>query len=136
MVGSCISVMVSIDFINIVGIHFEIITKYSKPCLNSSSPHYSSFMQYMKSNNMHYKITQLPLPRHDPLWTFSSFWNLFVWFHPICSYRIHVSSFVYSWFKVLFVNNMIMFVVLKGRKHSCPIEFLFQDNVNVFIHVS
>jgi hypothetical protein len=48
-------------FTNIVGTHFEIITKFFKPCLNLSSPHYSWFMQYMKNNNGDCKRTQLLL---------------------------------------------------------------------------
>jgi hypothetical protein len=40
---------------------YEIIVKYSKHHLISSSPNFYWFMQYMKSDNGENGITQLPL---------------------------------------------------------------------------
>jgi hypothetical protein len=44
-----------------IGVHYEIIIKYSKPYLNSSSLNYSWFMQYMKNDNNDIDITEFPL---------------------------------------------------------------------------
>jgi hypothetical protein len=45
-----------------IGVHYEIIVKYSKPWLTSFSPNYFWFMQYMKSDdNGESDIIQLPL---------------------------------------------------------------------------
>jgi hypothetical protein len=46
---------------DVIGVHHEIIVKYSNPSLTSSSSNYSWFMQYMKSDNGESGITQLPL---------------------------------------------------------------------------
>jgi hypothetical protein len=53
--------LIGLPFTSTLGMHFEIIAKSFKPCLNSSFPHYSWFMQYMKNNNGDCKRTQLPL---------------------------------------------------------------------------
>jgi hypothetical protein len=44
-----------------IGVHYEIITKHSKPHLSSSSLNYSWFMQYMKNDNGESGIIQLIL---------------------------------------------------------------------------
>jgi hypothetical protein len=46
---------------DVIGVHYEIIVKYSNPPLTSSSPNYSWFMQYMKSDGGESGIAQLPL---------------------------------------------------------------------------
>jgi hypothetical protein len=38
-----------------------------------------------------------------------------MWFHPISNYRIHVLTFVYNGFKILFVNSLMMFARLKSK---------------------
>ncbi len=40
--------LIRLPLASIIRIHYEIIIKYSKLCLNSFSPNYSWFMQYMK----------------------------------------------------------------------------------------
>jgi len=39
--------LVRLPLASIINIHYQIIIKYSKLCLNSFSPNYSGFMQYM-----------------------------------------------------------------------------------------
>ncbi len=54
-------ILIRLPFASIVEMHFDIITKYSRPCLSPSSPHYSWFMQYMKIDNGDCRSIQLPL---------------------------------------------------------------------------
>jgi hypothetical protein len=65
MVGPHILFVANIGWIaigkDVIGAHYEIIVKYSNPRLRFSSPNYSWFMQYMKSDNGESGITQLPL---------------------------------------------------------------------------
>jgi hypothetical protein len=46
---------------NTIGVYFEFLVTYSKPCLILFSPNYSWFKQYMKSDNGDINIIQLPL---------------------------------------------------------------------------
>jgi hypothetical protein len=43
--------LIGLPFKTTVGMHYETIAKFFKPCLNLSSPHYFWFIQYMKNNN-------------------------------------------------------------------------------------
>jgi hypothetical protein len=65
MVGPHILFVANIGWIaigkDVIGVHYEIIVKYSNPGLTYSSSNYSWFMQYMKSDNGESGITQLPL---------------------------------------------------------------------------
>ncbi len=47
-----------------VNIHYEIIIKYSKSHLNSSSTNYAWFMQYKESDNGDGRVISLPLGMH------------------------------------------------------------------------
>jgi hypothetical protein len=53
--------LVGLPLAKTINIHYEIIIKYSKPHLISSSPNYSWFMQHVESDNKDVKITQFPL---------------------------------------------------------------------------
>ncbi len=54
--------LVGLLLVKTIGVHYEIIVKYSKPWLTSFSPNYFWFMQYMKSDdNGESDIIQLPL---------------------------------------------------------------------------
>jgi hypothetical protein len=53
--------LVGLPLVRIISVHYEIIVKYSKPHLTSSSLSFIWFMQYMKNDNGENGITQLPL---------------------------------------------------------------------------
>jgi hypothetical protein len=98
-----------------IGVHYEIIVKYSKLQLMSSSPNYSWFMQYMKSDNGESGITQLPLGMNSSSTSSKLIYCVFVVFDLPLSLLIQF-FFPYSWFGLFFVECATMFVALKGRK--------------------
>jgi hypothetical protein len=65
MVGPHILFVANIGWIaigkDVIGVHYEVIVKYSNPRLTSSFLNYSWFMQYMKNDNGESAFTQLPL---------------------------------------------------------------------------
>jgi len=65
MVGPHILFVANIGWIaigkDVIGVHYEVIVKYSNPRMTSFFLNYSWFMQYMKSDNGESGITQLPL---------------------------------------------------------------------------
>jgi hypothetical protein len=64
MVELGIPFMANIDWLllaNLIGVYYEFIVTYFKPCLTLFSPNYSWFKQYMKSDNGVINIIQFPL---------------------------------------------------------------------------
>jgi hypothetical protein len=47
-----------------------------------------------------------------------------------------VSTFVCSWFGLLFVEYMMLFIIMKGRKQCLRINYLFQDGVNIVAYLN
>jgi hypothetical protein len=56
--------LIGLPLSNVINIHYEILVKYLNLRLNSSSPNYSWFMQYMENDNGDGRITPLPLGMH------------------------------------------------------------------------
>ncbi len=120
--------LIGLPFASSIGMHFETIVKYSKPCLSSYLPHYCWFMQYMKNSKGDCRITQLPLGmiHFEPNQLFLKLFRLC--FHHVSMWRIQLLSFVCNGFGVLFVICAMMFVTLKSQAWCCPIIFMFQNN--------
>jgi hypothetical protein len=49
--------LIGLPLASVVNIHYEVLVKYLKLCLNSFSPNYSWFMQYMENYNGDGRIT-------------------------------------------------------------------------------
>ncbi len=59
--------LIGLPLASAINIHYEILVKYLKLHLNSSSPNYSWFMQYMENYNGDGRFTPLPLGMHFEL---------------------------------------------------------------------
>jgi hypothetical protein len=120
-----------------IGVHYEITIKYSKPYLNSSSPNYSWFMQYMKNDNNDIDITEFPSSMNF----LSETWDeLISYVYMVClwimfSYWNQLLNFACNWFILLFVNCATMFITLKGRKWCSLIKFLLQEGAYVVVNI-
>jgi hypothetical protein len=77
---------------DVIGVHYEIIVKYSNPRLMSSSPNYSWFMQYMKSDNEESAITQLPLGMNSSYTSGKLIYCVFV-VHPSIIFTYPITKF-------------------------------------------
>jgi hypothetical protein len=53
--------LVGLPLVRTIGVHYEIIVKYSMPHLTSFPPNYYLFVHYIKNDNGDNDITQPPL---------------------------------------------------------------------------
>jgi hypothetical protein len=63
---------------------------------------------------------------------------LYLFYIGICFMCPHflILTFVWSWFGPLFVDNVTLFVALKGKKQCWWFNFLFQNGVNVVAYLT
>jgi hypothetical protein len=128
------STLVGLLLTKTIGIHYEIIVKYSKPQL-TSSPNYSWFVQYMKSDNRESGIIQLPLGTNSSSTSSNLIYYVLVVLDLPLSLLIQLLNFSCSGFGLLFVECTTMFTTLKGREQCSPIGFLFQEDANVVVYL-
>ncbi len=106
--------LVGLPLTRTIGVYYEIIIKYSELYLTFST-NYSWFMQYMKNDNGESGITQLPLGMN-----YFYTWGKLIYCVFIFTFGfylfIQLLNFACSWFKLLFMDYVIMFINPKGRK--------------------
>jgi len=116
------------------------LVKYCRHHL-SSSQNYSWFMQYMNCDNVN-PINAQPLGMH--LKSFHLFFKkifqvisyIICWKNYLICFLLLALSFVCSWLCLLFIDCVMTFATLKGRKQCLPLKYFFWDNTNIIAYLT
>ncbi len=128
--------LIKFPFMKTVWDHYDFMLKHSKPCLSFSLQNYSWFMQYMNSDNKDFRNVRPLLGMH-----FESFYFILVYisnvnYYVIIWFHFFVLSFVCNCLWFLFIDYVMAFVALKGRKQCLPLRFLFRDDVDLIAYLT